>query len=242
MEDASKWYGELMNLNESIDPEYYFRYAQALKYLGNYKESDIWMNKFHSFKTDDSRGNAFINKVNYLEVIESKSRNDIQIKNLDINSPLSDFGTSEYNDKIIFASSRREDGKIYKWNEQPYLDLYSATKQNDSSYSEVKIFAENLNTQYHESSTAFSPDGTLMFFTRNNYYKKKLGKDKRGTNKLQLYRSRKDDKGNWSKEESIHFNNRDYSVAHPTISNDGTKLYFASDMPGTNGQSDLFCS
>ena len=29
--NAAKWYGELFNLGEEVAPEYYFRYAQALK-------------------------------------------------------------------------------------------------------------------------------------------------------------------------------------------------------------------
>ena len=36
------------------------------------------------------------------------------------------------------------------------------------------------------------------------------------------------------------FNNDNYSVAHPALSLDGKKLYFASDMPGTTGESDLW--
>ncbi|HMQ45776.1 MAG TPA: flagellar motor protein MotB, partial [Mariniflexile sp.] len=31
MEDAAKWYAALMAMNETVDAEYYFRYAQALK-------------------------------------------------------------------------------------------------------------------------------------------------------------------------------------------------------------------
>ena len=36
------------------------------------------------------------------------------------------------------------------------------------------------------------------------------------------------------------FNSDEYSVAHPALSPDGKILYFASDMPGTLGQTDIF--
>jgi outer membrane protein OmpA-like peptidoglycan-associated protein len=36
------------------------------------------------------------------------------------------------------------------------------------------------------------------------------------------------------------FNSNNYSVAHPALSADESTLYFASDMPGTLGQSDLY--
>ena len=51
MENASKWYGELMVLNEVIDPEYYFRYALALKGIKDYESSDEWMKKFNQRKS-----------------------------------------------------------------------------------------------------------------------------------------------------------------------------------------------
>ena len=53
MENAAKWYGELMTMNEVIDPEYYFRYALALKGSGDYEASDKWMKKFNELKPED---------------------------------------------------------------------------------------------------------------------------------------------------------------------------------------------
>ena len=98
MEDAAKWYGKLMDLNEEIDSEYYFRYAQSLKFNENYTEADKWMQKFYKTNPTDSRGKAFVSKDNYLSVIEVSSKKEIVVKNLAINSPLSDFGTTQYND------------------------------------------------------------------------------------------------------------------------------------------------
>ena len=79
-----------------------------------------------------------------------------------------------------------------------------------------------------------------MYFTRNNYFKKKYKKDEDGTNRLKLFRATLNEDGNWDNVESVHFNSDDYSVAHPTINVEGTKMYFASDMEGTLGLSDIF--
>jgi hypothetical protein len=43
---------------------------------------------------------------------------------------------------------------------------------------------------------------------------------------------------NWTITE-LPFNSGQYSVAHPALSADGKTLYFALDMPGTLGQSNL---
>jgi len=196
MEEATKWYGELMALNEPLDAEYYFRYAQALKYGENYEESDKWMKKFNASKSNDSRGRAF--------------------------------------------ASSRGDGKSYGWNDQPFLDLYAVEKQDDGTYINVESYDETVNTMYHESTPSFTPDDQLMFFTRNNYTNKKLKRDSEDITRLKLYRARLQEDGTWGDIESIHFNSNQYSVAHPSINVYGTKLYFASDMPDTQGKSDLY--
>ncbi|WP_179345961.1 OmpA family protein [Winogradskyella ursingii] len=241
MEEAAKWYGELMALNEVIDPEYYFRYAMALKGSKNYDASNEWMKKFNDLKPDDLRGRAFMSKVDYKSDIEAVSRDDIQPNNLEFNTEYSDFGTSPTVDGngIVFASSRGG-GRKYRWNEQPYLDLFTVKKSVEGNYGEVSEIGGDVNTKYHESSVAYSPDGMYMYFTRNNYYNLRYKEDDTGINRLQLYRATRSEDGDWENIQSIHFNGEDYSVAHPTITLDGKKLYFASDMPGTYGMSDIF--
>ncbi|WP_299112556.1 OmpA family protein [uncultured Winogradskyella sp.] len=239
MEEASKWYGELMELNEVIDPEYYFRYALALKGIKDYEGSDKWMEKFNTLKPNDLRGKAFVSKVDYKSAIDEMSRDDIELVNLDINTQLSDFGTTEYENGIVFASARGG-GRLYKWNEEPYLDIYTAEKKEDDSFEDVKSIGENVNTKFHESSAIFSPNGKYMFFTRNNFFRLKYKEDATGINRLQLYRATLSEDGVWGNIHKIHFNSSDYSVAHPALNLTGSKLYFASDMPGTLGQSDIF--
>ncbi|MFH4966028.1 OmpA family protein [Gaetbulibacter sp. M235] len=239
MDEAVRWYGKLMNFSISVDPEYFFRYAQALKSVENYKESDKWMQKFYDAKSYDTRGQYFTKAVDYLTMIDGLSR-DFKVYNLDINSEVSDFGTTFWGDKMIFASAR-DNGKIYKWNNQPFLQLYSATEKSFDSFEDAKIFQNNLNTKYHESSVAFTPDKKFMFFTRNNFFENKLKNDEEGTNRLSLFRARYNDAdGTWVDVTPVHFNSNSYSVAHPTINADGTKLYFSSDMNRTIGLSDIF--
>ncbi|MBO6880308.1 OmpA family protein [Winogradskyella sp.] len=238
MENAAKWYGELMVLEEVIDPEYYFRYALALKGTKNYEESDKWMKKFHELKPDDLRGKAFLSRVDYRSNIEEASREDIEPQNLEINTEFSDFGTTEYENGIVFASARGG-GRKYRWNEEPYLDLYSVEKT-ENGFGEVKEIDGKVNTKFHESSAVFSPNGRYMFFTRNNFFRLKYKEDDSGINRLQLYRATLSEDGTWDEIHKIHFNSEDYSVAHPALNLTGSRLYFASDMPGTFGQSDIF--
>jgi tetratricopeptide (TPR) repeat protein len=116
MEEAAKWHGELMALEEVVDPEYYFRYALALKGVKEYEASDKWMEKFNELKPDDLRGKAFMSKVDYKVAIEEQSKDYLDVVNLEFNTEFSDFGTTEYENSIVFSSARGGSPK-YRWND-----------------------------------------------------------------------------------------------------------------------------
>lgn len=233
MEEASKWYEKLTSLSDQSNPENYFRYAQALKAIGNYKKADEAFRTFATLNPDDSRGTKFLNTTDYLETIAAMSQ-DFELQNLDINTKFSDFGASLHNDKLVFASSRDQNGKIYSWNAQPFLDLFELDAEGNTQ--EV---AGDINTKYHESSTSYTKDGTTVYFTRNNYYNGKFKKNSEDTHALKIYKATLVD-GKWTDIVPMPFNNDEYSVAHPALSLDEKQLYFASDMPGTKGMSDIF--
>jgi len=233
MKDASGWYKKLMDLNIQLAPENYFRYAQSLKAQEKYKDADKAFKNFAALRPEDSRVREFLSKQDYVEVIEEMS-SDFELLNLDINTAFSDFGTSTYNDHLIFASSRDEDEKIYSWNAQPFLDLFELN--GDGTVKEVN---GAVNTKYHESSTTFTKDGKTAYFTRNNFFKGKFKKNSENIHGLKIYKATLVDSV-WANIESLPFNNDEYNVAHPALSADGKKLYFASDMFGTQGASDIF--
>jgi outer membrane protein OmpA-like peptidoglycan-associated protein len=58
---------------------------------------------------------------------------------------------------------------------------------------------------------------------------------------LGIYTS-KEKEGIWGSMEAFEHNNKEYSVAHPSISLDGSKMYFVSDKPGGMGGTDIYVS
>lgn len=233
MEDASIWYEKLLAFNSKINTENYFRYAQALKSTGDYKSADQMLRTFAKLRPQDSRGLKFLNNSDYLKIIETMSQ-DFNLNNLDINTAFSDFGASLHNGNLVFASSRNQDEKIYGWNAQPFLDLFELDAEGN-----IKEIRGDVNTKYHESSTTYTKDGKTVYFTRNNFFNGKFKKNSENTHALKIYKATLND-GKWVNVVSLPFNNDEYSVAHPTLSVDEKKLYFASDMPGTKGMSDIF--
>lgn len=240
--ESAKWYSELFVLEPvASDPEYYYRYAQSLKSVGEYTKADEYMEKFYQAKGDDHRAKLFLAERNYLEVIEESSGR-YAIENAEIlNSDLSDYGTTFYNGELIFTSTRKGSKLVSKnigWNKQPFSVLYSSKVSPTGNLEEPKTFSEKLDSKVNESTPVFTQDGTTVYFTRNNYLKKTRYSNE-GVVLLKIYRATLKD-GKWSDIIELPFNSDDYQVAHPALSPDEKWLYFASDMPGTMGEADIW--
>ncbi len=240
---AVNWYGKLLNTSKEgdiFDAEYYFRYAQSLKSINQYDLADIQMDKFNFLMKNDSRAEMFVNERDYLKEIEMQSGR-YSIEQVFFNSKMEDFAPSFYGERVVFSSNRKNvtGDYIHDWNDQPFLDLFIVDAPNDRSPT-VSKFDQGMNTPYHESTSVFTKNGDVIYFTRNNYTKKdRLKTDSEGVTKLKLYRSYKNSEG-WSMPQELPFNNDEYSLAHPALSPDETTLYFASDRIGTRGLSDLW--
>lgn len=240
LDNAAKWYKELFSFTQEVSPEYYYRYAQSLKGIQDYKKADEIMAKFNKISGLDSRGKLASSQRNYLDVIKRNSGR-YKVQNAGINSKYSDYGSAFYMDKVIFASAR-DTGTVmnrkHSWTGEGFTNLYSAEMNSEGVLSGVKNYGKMLNTKFNESTPVFTKDGNTVYFTRNNYLTKK-GKDKNGSTLLKIYQATlKNDK--WTNIKELPFNSNDYSVAHPALSSDNKTLYFASDMPGTLGESDIF--
>lgn len=240
-QNAARWYGTLNDFTSTPKPEYLYRYAQALKSNGDYKASDKVMEQFNTASGADKRAALFVNERNYLSEIEAQSGR-FELTPVTFNSKLSDFAPSYYAGSLVFASNRivgkNKANRIHEWNDQPFLDIYQLPLSSDEDAA-IKNLGTTVNTKFHESTAVFTKNGQTMYFTRNNYTDKKYKEDTNGTNRLKLYKATINTEGKWEVME-MPFNSDEYSVAHPALSVDEKTLYFASDMPGGKGMSDLY--
>jgi outer membrane protein OmpA-like peptidoglycan-associated protein/tetratricopeptide (TPR) repeat protein len=242
LKEALKYYDELFLLNENQEADYLYKYSQCLKSDGNYSKADQILEKFSQKAPSDKRAVLFLKNKTYLEDIKSNS-NRFDIADAGINSKDSDYGSTILDDKLIFTSAR-DTGSIikknFKWTNKAISALYTVEMMPDGSIGEPVFFdKKNLQANFNQSTPVFTKDGKTMYFTRNNSVN---GKRKQNENKitfLKLYKATLID-GEWKEVQELPFNSDEYSVAHPALSTDEKTLYFASDMPGTLGLSDLF--
>ena len=240
---ALPWYEQLFQEGKyKVKPEYYYRYAQTLKSVGDYTEADKMMAKFVQLtNANDTRAALFEENKDYQTVIKNNSGR-FQLNNASINTENSEYGTAFYGDKIVFAGAtdaRKAKHGVSQWTGESFYDLYEA-EHFDQKLGSRKPFSSSVNTQFNESTPVFTKDGNTMYFTRNNYVNRKLGTDIENTILLKILRATKDKNGNWGDIVEVPFNSDQYNVAHPALSPDEKYLYFASDMPGSFGNSDIF--
>lgn len=238
-ENAAKWYKEFIeSYADQVEPEYFFKYAQSLKSIQDYNSADNYMDQLLLSRPEDQRANLFDKKRDYLERVEYQSGR-YQIDNLAINSSFTDFGATYYEDAIVFSSSRDTllfNKRVHKWTEESFLELYLTKYDPENNlYSDPKPFSKELSTRFHESTPAFTNNGSTIYFTRNHDIT-----NKNEMIRLKIYRSYKNDNGEWTIPEDLPFNDNTYSTSHPSISPDGQTLYFSSDMPGGYGMSDIY--
>lgn len=244
MESAAQWYGLLYSRYEQgLNAEYIFRYIQALKGVGNYTLAKSLMKIYGNRNFGEQFNVAQFGDNDLALDALLESQPNFAITLLPSNSKVADFGTAFFGDRVVFASSRDTlliKTRLYKWNEQPYLDLFVAdTVANGTDFENIEPLSELINTKYHEAVAAFNKAGDVVYFTRNNFISKDLKRDKSGTNHLKLYRARFSE-GEWTDVEELPFNDEWYSVGQPALSWDEKKLYFVSDMPGALGATDIY--
>ena len=241
-EKALEIYKEVVK-QENVPSEYYLYYAQALRANGDYQTSKKWMKKYKEAGNEqDSRVKEFFKNDDLASAIFNASEKNT-IQKLGINTKFNEFGAVELNDNIVFSSSREEGvsvKRLYSWDKQPMLDLYQTSKESGSVESTTPV-SGSVNSIHHEGPATFNSDGTKMYFSRNNYHESKKINDQSGIMHVGIY-SAELVAGTWSNIKPINLNNPNYIVYHPALSSDGKKLYFASDMAGGKGGTDIYVS
>ena len=233
---SGKFYGR----DKSYDNDYNFMMYQVLSALGEYDKSLKYLELYKS--KDDVADFSKTDAISTIEGFKLKD-DDYTIKNVAFNSDASDFGAVKRDSLIYFTTDRKPYGllnKNYKWTHRPFLDIYKVkVDKNNNPIAEAETISKEINSKLHDGNFCFTQDGNTMYISKSNSEKGKSKFDSINNNSVHLYKAVKVD-GEWKKPEKLPFNDVNYSIEHPSLSADGTKLYFASNMPGGYGDFDIY--
>lgn len=228
-----KCYDALLNL-ENPDPIYNLYYGEALMENGEREKAKTYFEKYNS----DARGKELASSINKLKSY-SRNADAYSVNEVSFNSSEDDFCAVKFFDNVVFSSNRKRNAWIKRehgWTNGNYLQSYSTSKV-DGIFATPKIFMGDLKSKYNDGPISFTKDFNMVYFTRNSSKKNEVAPD--GTYKLEILEATLDANG-FSFVKILPFNNHSYNSAHPSISTDGTTLYFASDMPGGKGGMDIY--
>ena len=187
-------------------------------------------------------GNIQVSLLEYIHFLMRDSLN-YEVRDMAVNTKGSEMGPAFYKDQLILSSTSLgiSSGANYKWNELPYLHLYSTKIDGYGNLSSPEPFAPKLRTAYHDGPVSFDQKKGIIYLTRNNFVRGKTSKSREGVVNLKIFIGKLEN-GEWKLTGNFKFNSDEYSVGHPSIDKEGSVLYFASDMPGGYGKSDLYFS
>ncbi len=122
---------------------------------------------------------------------------------------------------------------------KPLSDLFWVPYREGRAGTPV-LFSQTLATAVNEGPSSFANAGRTICYTRNISLPKKASSRLTNT-QLGLFFSELE-QGTWTEPVPFEHNSDRYSIMHPSLSANGDSLYFASDMPGGKGGTDLYLS
>ncbi len=245
--NAELWYSQVVQ--ESKEPIHLLYYAQALHSNKKYALAKEYYQLYDERMgaNQDKRGANLANAID--RMLELK-HTQLEIRNESaINSEKLEFSPAFYKNGIVFVSTQNSAGKEGKpkegqeeldlWMNDHFMTLYYAAKKEDNTLGKPELFSSNISTKYHEGPVTFDKSGDRIFFSRNHYNNGKKRTDKKGILKMNVYAAVKagDD---WINIRELSWNTEEHDEVHPTLSADGTSLYFASNRPGGLGGMDIY--
>lgn len=161
----------------------------------------------------------------------------------DVSSENTEFGAVLTNDNTIYFTRANSNLNAEDKNKSD-LDIYQAILNADNTITDVTPLSD-INSKWHDGPVTVTSDGNTMYFASESFNVKK-GFLKEHTpskiykkGKIYLFKATKVD-NKWSNATPLPFNQVDYSLRNPSLSNDGKTLYFSSDMPGGLGGEDIW--
>lgn len=250
-EHAEHWYAQVVQLPQAKAIHRLY-YGMALQVNGKCDQAKTWFTQYLQENPDDARAQFLASSCDRQNELLNKGKDIYTVRSLPFNTKYDDFSPAVVENSLVFASDREQDGIIKRtslWTGNPFSELYrvpftpNGAQPGDFSYGNPELYSRSLNSRFHEAAVAVSADGQTIYFTRNSFSDGKTSRSEDGLVKLKIFVGHWNTaSGDWKDIQGLPFNSDEYHVAHPTLSPDGRRLYFSSNMPGGYGGMDLYVS
>ncbi len=238
---AESWYNRAIRRDYS-DPMVYYRKAQMQNLQQNFEQAIETYKKFKKKapgkKEKAKEGIAQVKR--YRDWKNDSTRYTVEEAQR-LNSRESDFAPTYLGDRntMIFTSDRKnpENDDEYRWTGRKFTDLYKAKwDRRREYYSEIKPLEGDVNTPYNEGVATFAKRGRKMYYTQCN------GPEGEKTNCRIMASSRQGASGYGDQKKLPFCKDSTVNYANPSVSGNGKRLFFSSNMENGKGGRDLYVS
>ena len=245
------------------EPIIYFHLAEVCRFNDNFDEAKVNYKKYLEIIPDDKYAKSRMESLDYVEqLVHDRTRHSI--KKLDNwSTKWNDWAPRFLGDDtntITFSSSRFGSGESATssnsdaWTGQAFSEIYYVFRDRKGNWSQTPDLFEtegHINTGVNEGEACFSPDGKTVYFSRCDVRKNKsegcyIYTATRNNNTLDTKKGKKKQNteaamnGEWSESVRIDLGDTAFNYLYPAVTRDGLTMYFSSDMPGGQGDYDLW--
>ena len=158
------------------------------------------------------------------------AQSDYQIKPLSLNNNYTNeiFAIS-YENGIIYSSDRRTHVLVSRvdTSNRQLFHLFYVSQKDSNEWSFPHLLSKNIPINSHQGPCTVSANGREIYFSVN---------DETGQRIFSATKSGND----WTNIRPFAHNRPNYTTTHPSLSRDGRRLFFASNMPGGFGGFDIY--
>ena len=243
-ENAEKQYELILKDSKIKDASFWLEFGNVLRNNEKYEEA-IYAYRNYSINAGETSIFEYYEDACRWAI---KNKDSIQTYNLfktNLETGGRSLGVAYFKNGLVFSKPQSD----YFDQKTTFYDISFVEKENDSTFMEPIPYTGELNRSFYEGAPSLTSDEQTMYYKGNASERLKYKERKRekkgyelspeGVNILKIYEVQLSDSG-WVNKKELPFCSNEYSCTHPSISEDGSTLYFVSNMEGGIGGYDLY--
>ncbi len=233
---AESWYNRAIRRGYE-NPEAILYYADMLKMNEKYDEALIEYRKYLEKVPGDERGDFGVKSCELAAIWKNDpTRYKVEAMAF-FNDREADFSPAfaKRDFRVVYFASSREGvtgGKVSNISGVNFYDIFETSQDRKGKWSVPTPLPPPVNTEFEEAGCSLNKKANVLYFTR-------CAKEKFKVLGCNIYEAQRKGRG-WGEPTKIDIAHDSVDIKFPVISSNELTLYFAADIPGGYGGSDIW--
>lgn len=219
---------------DNVSPKKYMQYGLVLMNVNQMESAIKMFEKYADEMVGDPRSELYILSCEQILDWQTEEPGWLVEPLSGINTEKSEFCPHPYKNGLIYVTTGTPDlvnFSEYEALHNNFYDIYYSRKNGKRAFSQGSLLSPKLMSDYHDGPVAITPDSSAIYFCQ-------VVRNGRSETMHLFYAEIIN--GEIQSPKPFDYNNDEYSIMHPTFSDDGNLIFFASDNPAAFGGYDIF--